>query len=343
MKDINSMFLLYKNIYNLENINIKGIQDNTINFLFFDAELKFYTICDKSILSYRFDSGIIEIITNIEEMYKIKIINYLPICYINKVSLVIACKISKYHQKDEDVSILKEKKYDRIIDLVKKKAVYYSEEYDDEAITIEKYNHRYKIYNNCIKKTILNERRRNKEEFLSLLKKICGKYTSVIDVSCGDNLDISRISDENNIVVYNDISLYQLKCCQLNTKNVLFTNDNILNLNFKKSSFDVSYCKNTLHHMNNDKEIRKVLNAMYYISNRLIIVEIEDPQKTGGIPEILNKYLYTEYLKDAGRYFLNFEKFKKIIDSNFKNKCTINYLSFKNILGNYMIAIIEKR
>ena len=106
MKDINGMFLLYKNIYNLENINIKGIQDNTINFLFFDAELNFYTICDKSILSYRFDSGIIEIITNIEEMYKIKIINYLPICYINKVSLVIACKISKYHQKD--VSILKE-------------------------------------------------------------------------------------------------------------------------------------------------------------------------------------------------------------------------------------------
>ena len=70
MKDINGMFLLYKNIYNLENINIKGIQDNTINFLFFDAELNFYTICDKSILSYRFDSGIIEIITNIEEMYK---------------------------------------------------------------------------------------------------------------------------------------------------------------------------------------------------------------------------------------------------------------------------------
>ena len=95
--------------------------------------------------------------------------------------------------------------------------------------------------------------------------------------------------------------------------------------------------------MNNDEEIRKVLNTMYDISNRLIIVEIEDPQKTGGIPEILNKYLYTEYLKDAGRYFLNFEKFKKIIDSNFKNKCVINYLSFKNILGNYMIAIIEKR
>ena len=50
-----------------------------------------------------------------------------------------------------------------------------------------------------------------------------------------------------------------------------------------------------------------------------------------------------DYLKDAGKYFLSFCKFKRTIDNNFKDKCNISYLSFKNVLGNYMIAVVEKR
>lgn len=79
-------------------------------------------------------------------------------------------------------------------------------------------------------------------------------------------------------------------------------------------------------------------NSFLEASNKLYI-----SQPVGGLSKILNKYLYSKYLDDAGKYYLNFCKFKKIINNNFKNRCNISYLSFKNILGNYMIAVIEKR
>ena len=75
----------------------------------------------------------------------------------------------------------------------------------------------------------------------------------------------------------------------------------------------------------------------------ILHIEIENPKVTGGLPKILNKYLYTKYLKDAGKEFLNFEIFKEIIDQNFNDKSNVSYLTFENILGKHMIAVIEKR
>ena len=336
-------FALYKSLYKLDNIKIKSIKNNTINFVLFDSKLKFYMICDNSIPSYSFDLklGIIDLINNIEQTYKIKILNYLPVCFANGKSLLMACKISTNNSRY--LKEISNDSYNDIIKIIKAKADYYSEEYDDESALIEKYHRRYRIYNKYIKKIFLTEKKRRKKEFQSLISRLCGEYKSIIDVSCGDNLDIYRISSRENIVVCNDISLYQLRCCESRSNNVLFTNDNILDLSFKNNIFDVSYCKNTLHHMNNDEEIIALLNNMYNISNKLVIVEIEDPKKIGGVSKLLNKYLYIDYLKDAGKYFLSFCKFKRIIDNNFKDKCNISYLSFKNVLGNYMIAVVEKR
>lgn len=340
---MNDSFALYKKLYKLNDVKIKEVKDNTINFLMFDSNLNFYILCDNSILSYSFDLnlGIIDIIGNIEQTYKIKVLNYFPVCYVNGNSLMMACKISIDNSRY--LKEISNDSYNDIIKIIKAKADYYSEEYDDESVLIEKYHRRYRIYNKYIKKIFLTEKKRRKKEFQSLISRLCGEYKSIIDVSCGDNLDISRISGKDNIVVLNDISLYQIRCCESKSHNALYTNDNILDLDFKKNIFDVSYCKNTLHHMNNDEEIIKLLNSMYDISNKLVIVEIEDPKRVGGISKLLNKYLYSDYLKDAGKYFLSFCKFKRIIDYNFKKKCNISYLSFKNVLGNYMIAVIEKR
>ena len=340
---MNDTFMLYKSLYKLDNIKIKNIKDNTINFILFDTKLMFYMICDNSIPSYSFDLnlGIIDLINNIEQTYKVKVLNYLPVCYANDKSLIMACKISINNSKY--VKEINNDIYKDVIKIIKNKADYYSEEYDDESVLIEKYHRRYKIYNKYIKKMVLTDKRRKKREFQSLIKRLCGEYNSIIDISCGDNLDIYKISSENNVIVFNDISLYQLRCCESKSNNILYTNDNILDLSFKNNIFDVSYCKNTLHHMNNDDEIIALLNNMYNISNKLVIVEIEDPKKVGGISKILNKYLYVDYLKDSGKYFLSFCKFKRMIDNNFKDKCNISYLSFKNVLGNYMIAVVEKR
>ena len=72
---MNDSFMLYKSLYKLDNVKIKNIKDNTINFILFDSDLNFYMICDNSIPSYSFDLnlGIIDLIKNIEQTYKVKV------------------------------------------------------------------------------------------------------------------------------------------------------------------------------------------------------------------------------------------------------------------------------
>ena len=58
-------------------------------------------------------------------------------------------------------------------------------------------------------------------------------------------------------------------------------------------------------------------------------------------PKFLNTYLYTKFLKDVGRCYLNEIQLKNIINNKFKN-CKIEYHKFVNVLGEYMIAKIVK-
>lgn len=333
----------YKKIYNLDTLKSDYINDNTISFVLLDNSDNYYILRDDKLITYSVEIplNIINLIKNIEKIYRVKIYNYFPICFVKKNSLVFACKVKevsscfKIYDKNN-------KELNKIIDICERKSLFYSECYNDEILLVEKYKKRYKFYNKYIKGKILTERKRRKSEFLTLIKKLIGNNKSIIDVTCGDNDDIFKISDDDNLVVGNDINLYQLKCSEAKYNNVIFTNDNILDFSFNKNIFDVSYCKNTLHHMNDNDEIIQLFNNMYNISNKIIIVEIVDPKATGGLSKFLNTFLYVKYLKDSGKNYLTFPKFKKLIDDNFNN-CDINYLNFENILGKYMIAVIEKR
>ena len=333
---------IYKEIYNLQTINLSYIKENSISFIFFDND-NYYLNKDNSFISYSsyLSLNIVYLIENIEKIYGLVIYNFFPICFTKNNSIVFACKI---REKNTKIKVCDKKKINKIISLIDSKKEYYSDEYDDERLLIEKYSHRYKIYHNFIKKYIINEKRRKKSEYLNLIANLINcKSNNIIDVSCGDNDDIFKICKDKDLVVGNDINFYVIKKAEEKYKNVLFTNNNILNLDYNNSFFDISYCKNTLHHLKNTNEINLALNNLYKISNKIIIVEIENPKVTGGLPKILNKYLYTKYLKDAGKEFLNFEIFKEIIDQNFNDKSNVSYLTFENILGKYMIAVIEKR
>ena len=179
---------------------------------------------------------------------------------------------------------------------------------------------------------------------MNLLNKfILDTDNKIVDVSCGDNKDIFKLSDGKKFIVGNDINCYLVRNAQSINKDVLFTNDNLLKLKYKDDLFDIAYCKNTLHHLDGEKELKGALQNLKRIAHKIIVVEIEDPKVTGGFPKFLNKYLYIKYLKDAGKKFLNFKVFKKSIDSVYNDECNISYLTFENVLGKYMIAIIEKR
>lgn len=76
------------------------------------------------------------------------------------------------------------------------------------------------------------------------------------------------------------------------------------------------------------------------IAKTVIIIEIFDPKKDKLLPKLLNKYLYTKFLKDVGKCYLDKEQFNSIINNCF-NGYNIKYNEFQNILGTYMIAKIE--
>ena len=93
--------------------------------------------------------------------------------------------------------------------------------------------------------------------------------------------------------------------------------------------------------MNNLTNINNMLTFLDKISNEIVIVEIANPKEANGLPKFLNKYLYTNFLRDVGNCYLNEEQFKNILNTKFK-KHNIEYTTFKNVLGTYMIAKITK-
>lgn len=82
---------------------------------------------------------------------------------------------------------------------------------------------------------------------------------------------------------------------------------------------------------------------MERIAKKLIIVEIENPSIVGGFSKILNKYWYMKFLKDVGGAYLSEQQFQLIINNTFSKKHNIKFQKFENIMGKYMIAIIEER
>jgi ubiquinone/menaquinone biosynthesis C-methylase UbiE len=112
-------------------------------------------------------------------------------------------------------------------------------------------------------------------------------------VSCGDDNIIHQLaSNKEAIVVANDISWSQVQLLKLHAPNIICTNHNASHLPFKDKAFDVALCKNTLHHMPHRKHLLSMLQSMKRIAKKIIIVEIENPNQTGGFAKFLHNNRY---------------------------------------------------
>lgn len=230
----------------------------------------------------------------------------------------------------------------RFNDIIAKTDNYFQ---DNEIVINEKYKNRYKFHNNIIKRFILTEKRKRRKEFTEIITSAVGNSSSIIDVSCGDDKFIFELSRnlEMKLTVGNDISWSQIESLNEKYQEVIFTNHNAVSLPFIDKIFDVAYCSNTLHHMPNKKTLISLLNSIEKIANKIIVVEIENPEITGGFAKLLNKYWYTKFLKDVGGAYLSEHQFKMIISDIFADKYNIDFKIFENIMGKYMIAIIERK
>jgi predicted adenylyl cyclase CyaB len=217
---------------------------------------------------------------------------------------------------------------------------------ENEIFVNEAQKWRYRVHDYFVKRFILNSRLKRKSDFVKQISSYFIGSKSIIDVSCGDSkliFDIAKII-KPDFAVANDISWSQIDTIKQNNDNeIIFTNHNAAYLPFSKNSFDGAYCGNTLHHLTSKKELLKVFESILNISKKIIFVEIEKPSDTGFLPNILNKYWYIGFLKDAGGAYLSKDDFHSIIKSYFSDKAEIVFSEFKNIQGRYLIAIINKK
>ena len=138
----------YKRIYKLKSVKSKIVNDNSINFIFFDNFGNFYSVKNKLVeYSSSLSLCLVSIILNIEKIYKVKIYNFFPVCFVNNNSMLFACKIkypsnclTKYKKDNTDIN--------EFSDLIKKQIKYYSDDYDDERLLLERYSNRYRVYQN---------------------------------------------------------------------------------------------------------------------------------------------------------------------------------------------------
>lgn len=330
------------NHYKIDKLNLSLSKKNYLLLIYDDKY--YYYLKNKKFIDKESITNILEVVKDINTNFDINITNYYPVCFCNE-TLVIALRADV-----NSVSNLEKVKFVELNNQYKTLCKYHEEQFStlfissnvEKEITMsQKYIRRYKFHEKFIKKYILTENKRRKKDFYELLVSLIPSRKSIIDISCGDNRDIFKIAKQKGYktIVGNDICLNYLKTQK--DENVIFTNDNIEGNSIRDKSYDVSIVRNTLHHMNNLLGINNLLEMLNRISNEIVIVEILNPQETGGLPKFLNTYLYTKFLKDVGRCYLNETQFKNIINNKFKN-CKVEYHKFVNVLGEYMIAKIVK-
>ena len=174
-----------------------------------------------------------------------------------------------------------------------------------------------------------------------ILTLISNNPKTIMDVSCGDDNFIFKLENLYNPKLYiaNDISWKILSFIKNKSKksNIIFTNHNVLDLPFR-IRFDLIIFKNTLHHIpliDRIDLIKRLLN----LSKQLIIVDVEDPNRSNFLAKMWNWY-YVHLLGDKGGTFLTLQKFKEIIEKNIKNKKS-TFGSVDTIKGRYFYASLS--
>jgi len=176
-----------------------------------------------------------------------------------------------------------------------------------------------------------------------------GDKNSCIDVACGDDQGIFDLLYHVKLVVANDISVDQLYDMERQyyerlsefpkSNSLLFTYHDCLDLPFKDKAFDVAICRNLLHHMIKADDLRLLLDNLKRVAQKIIIVEIQDPEKEGFCGRLRHKLIYMKYLKDEGKHFYDKKAFENVLVKKFGAN-NISFKYFSTIRGVYMMAVV---
>jgi len=181
--------------------------------------------------------------------------------------------------------------------------------------------------------------RKIKREIFALID---GRPKTILDASCGESSMINELYDKYKpeICIGNDISWKAITLMKNKNPAIFFTNHNVLNLPYKLK-FDLVIFKNTLHHIEKESQ-KEVLDNLKRITKQLIIVDVEDPQHSTLRSKLWNDY-YVYLLDDQGDSFLNFDEFKRLINSEEKgvSGSVVKIGIISTIKGKYFYASIK--
>jgi len=164
----------------------------------------------------------------------------------------------------------------------------------------------------------------------------------ILDVACGDDLSLLKLEEKYSLLVANDISRESMSALMAKSsgKRIFFTNHNLLDMKYN-ILFDIVICKNVMHHMSNDKEVEIMLKNLRRLGKKIVIMDIENPNEN-LIAKLWNIY-YIKFLDDKGGHFVNYSKFKEIVNNYFRSTHKMEFKRIKTIKGNYMMATILER
>lgn len=158
------------------------------------------------------------------------------------------------------------------------------------------------------KKKFLSEHGINLDDYFKFKRKIVEDIKKVspqtiMDIACGDDdivYDFAKIN--SNIQVFaNDIALAYLENYHLqksgHTK-ILFSNLNAIELPFKSKSIDIMFCKNLLHHLEKEDQV-KLINNCLKICKTMIIVEILCYKEQNETGKLLHDGFYCGVLQET--------------------------------------------
>lgn len=161
----------------------------------------------------------------------------------------------------------------------------------------------------------------------------------VLDVACGDDdfaLDVAR---GVAFCVANDVQWRQLRTLfgrAMESKNIVFTNHDACRLPFRKK-FDLTICKNLLHHMHSRGECDDLLASLQRVSKRLLIVDPEDPEKGRWNARLWHLY-YRRWLRDQGEKFYTRDLLEALLRDRYGKTAEITCKTISTIKGNYLFA-----
>jgi ubiquinone/menaquinone biosynthesis C-methylase UbiE len=178
-----------------------------------------------------------------------------------------------------------------------------------------------------------------------------------LDISCGEDkflFDIQARLPRGSVIVGNDVawdSINVLMKHKLRNRipNVYFTNHSSSDAPYQAEAFDISVCKNSLHHMRDYKEaVETIKNLVRVTKHKVIVVDYEDPRKTGWMPLLFNLY-YRYVLRDQGAKFLTADEFRRLFEEEHgvkeilrTRRFTVRIGAQKSNFGNAMWAVLER-